>query len=67
MKICSDLVLDFELWVRDFWNRNRTHKNYNDVIFDITNEKDYLQAIIYYISGMTDNYAVLTFNKILKY
>ena len=30
------------------------------------NEKDFNQAIIYYISGMTDNYAMETYNKITE-
>ena len=33
----------------------------------IENPKDYYKAIIYYISGMTDNYAIETFNRIIKF
>ena len=37
------------------------------ILFDIENEKDYCKAIIYYISGMTDNFAIDTYNKIIGF
>ena len=30
-------------------------------------EQDFYQAIIYYISGMTDNYAIDMYNKIISF
>ena len=30
-------------------------------------EKDYLKGMIYYISGMTDNYAIEMYNRIIKF
>lgn len=39
----------------------------NDVIFDIENEKDYKKAIITYISGMTDKFAIETYNDIISF
>ena len=35
-------------------------------LFKIEDKKDYFKAIIYYISGMTDNYAIDMYNKIIK-
>ena len=37
----------------------------NKVLFSIDNEKDFYKAIIYYISGMTDNFAIEIYNEII--
>ena len=63
---CPELINDFNIWLKDYWNLERTENNKNDVIFDVSNEKEYYKAIIYYISGMTDNYAIEMYNKIIK-
>ena len=62
---CPELINDFNIWLKDYWNLERTENNKNDVIFDVSNEKEYYKAIIYYISGMTDNYAIEMYNKII--
>ena len=67
LKICPELVYDFEKWIKEYWNLEREEKNQNDVIFNIEKEEDYIKAIIYYISGMTDNYAIEMYNKIIKF
>lgn len=40
-------------------------------MFIVQNKKnkkeDYSQAILYYISGMTDNFAIETYNKIINF
>lgn len=66
-KICSYLVDDFESWLNNYSNTCRSRYNENDVIFDVGSEKDYKQAIIYYIAGMTDNYAMEMYNKIISF
>ena len=58
---------DFELWLSNYWNKVRPGINLNSVIFDIEDEKEYYKAIIYYISGMTDNYAIDMYNKIIRF
>ena len=50
----------------DFGNRE-TLKLKNKVLFSLENEKDYYQAIIYYISGMTDNFAIEIYNEIIHF
>ena len=65
-KKCPELINDFNNWLQDYWNLERNEKNQNDVIFNMSNEKDYYKAIILYISGMTDNYAIEMYNKIIK-
>jgi dGTPase len=66
-KICPELINDFEDWIKNYWNLERPRDNKNDRIFNIENEKDYYKAIIYYISGMTDNYAIKMYNKIIGF
>lgn len=50
----------------DFGNREAL-KLKNKVLFSLDNEKDYYQAIIYYISGMTDNFAIEIYNEIIHF
>ena len=45
----------------DFDNRENLRLK-NKVLFSIDNEKDFYKAIIYYISGMTDNFAIEIYN-----
>ena len=66
-KIYPKVFWRFEQWLSDYWTYTRKEKNYNDILFDIENEKDYCRAIIYYIAGMTDNFAIDTYNKIIGF
>ena len=50
----------------DFGNRENL-KLKNKVLFSINNEKDFYKTIIYYISGMTDNFAIETYNEIIHF
>ena len=66
-KLYPEIIADFENWLKMYWNAERQESNKNKVVFNIENEKDICQAIIYYISGMTDNYAIDIFNKIVRF
>jgi len=66
-KICPDLMLDFEDWLKNYCNLDRDIKNKNNIIFNIQDEKEYYKSIICYISGMTDNYAINMYNKIIGF
>lgn len=62
-------VIDtFIKWISCYWNIeiDRTHLK-NKILYDMNNRKDYQKAIITYISGMTDSYAIETYNDIVKY
>lgn len=67
VSVCHELVEDFEDWLSNFWNKQRDEKNKNSIIFDVDDEKEFCRAIIYYIAGMTDNYAIDTYNKIIRF
>ncbi len=62
-----EIIKDFEKWLKMYWNCERYEICKNKIIFNIENEKDFYQAIIYYISGMTDNYAIDMYNKIISF
>ena len=62
-------VIDtFIKWISCYWNieTDRTYLK-NKILYDMNNIKDYQKAIITYISGMTDSYAIETYNDIVKY
>lgn len=47
--------------------RTPENKLANKIIFDIFNPSDYFKAILSYISGMTDNYAIELYNEIIRF
>ena len=66
-RIYPEIIKEFEDWLKMYWNNERHEVYKNKVILNIKDEKEFYQAIIYYISGMTDNYAIDTYNKIIRY
>ena len=66
-KMYPEIIKDFEKWLKMYWNYDRYEICKNKVVFNIENETDFKQAIIYYISGMTDNYAINMYNKIISF
>ena len=66
-KMYPEIIQEFEDWLSLYWSEERNRKCKNKVVFDLRLEKDFCQALIYYISGMTDNYAVDTYNKIIRF
>lgn len=66
-KVYPKLFGSFKDWISNYWNLERYPNSKNEIIFNINNEKDYFKAIIYYISGMTDNFAIETYNEIVRF
>ena len=64
-KLCKNFI-EFLYRYYDFGNREAL-KLKNKVLFSLDTEKDYYQAIIYYISGMTDNFALEIYNEIIHF
>lgn len=56
-------------WINVYWDlTDRTNSNLkNKILFHMNNEKDYYRAIISFISGMTDNYAIELFDEIISF
>lgn len=66
-KVYPEIIKNFEEWLKMYWNYERYEIYKNKIIFNIDDEKEFEQAIIYYISGMTDNYAIDMYNKIISF
>ena len=62
-------VIDsFIKWISCYWNIETDRTNLkNKILYDMHKKSDYSKAIITYISGMTDSYAIETYNDIVKY
>ena len=64
-------TLDFSDWLIKYSNIDeRTHllRRYrNKIIYNIENPQDYKQAIIDFISGMSDSYAIKTYKELIEF
>ena len=60
-KICPVLADDFNKWLKEFFSLDINH---SDIIIS---DNEFLQAVIYYIAGMTDNFAIEMYNKIISF
>ena len=56
-------------WIQNYWNLMHSSKTKlkNKVVFDMSRKEDYNNAIIYYISGMTDKFAIDMYNEIISF
>lgn len=63
-KIYPKLIDGFMDWIIYYI---KDGKENNKELYDITNKKEYAKAIIHYISGMTDKYAVDIYNEIISF
>ena len=62
-------INSFISWIQDYWNlteRKETNLK-NKVIFDMSKKEDYNKAIIYFISGMTDRFAMDIYEEIISF
>ena len=70
-KFYPTATVDFSDWLIKYSNidekAHRLRKYRNKIIYDIQNEMDYKQAIIDYISGMSDNYAIKVYNEMIEF
>lgn len=63
-----NVIPQFKDWLYRYWDlTDRTNTNLlNKVVFPF-NEKNYCKAIIEFISGMTDNFAMDVYNEIIRF
>jgi len=65
------LTSQFEDWLMKYSNIklkiNRDKRYQNHVLYNIEEQKDYQQAVIDFISGMTDHFAIKIFNEITSF
>ena len=64
-KMYPELINDFYKWVSNYDKENKKSNYKNLKLFDLNNENDFCKSIVYYISGMTDNYAIKIYNSII--
>ena len=57
----------FYNWLCVYWTFERDEKNRNLPVYDLTRREDYLRAVLHYISGMTDKYAIDTYHDIISF
>lgn len=67
-KFYPQTVSQFRDWLSKYWNLNKRENSNlgNRIIFDL-NEKDYSKAIIEFIAGMTDNFAMDVYNEMVRF
>lgn len=66
-KIYPKLFQAFYHWLSTYWTLVRDASLENPAIFDLSYEKDYARAVISYIAGMSDRYAIECFNEIISF
>lgn len=68
IKFYPKLCNEFLNWLERYWNISKDNSHLkNKTLFDMENKQNYYKAIIYFISGMTDNFAIETFNEIISF
>lgn len=66
----KEIILPFIQWLSrysDLAKEGRKEIYHNKKLYDITKKEDFAQAILTYISGMTDNYAIQTYNRLIRF
>lgn len=68
-KNASNLIKNFREWLEKYSDLRENKENLaNKIVYNIkNNEKEYYKSIIDYISGMTDNFAIDSYNEIIKF
>lgn len=62
-----NLANSFHNWLYCYWNLHDRNLFKNDIVFDISNFEDFCHGILYFISGMTDNFAIDIYNEIIGF
>lgn len=63
------LSQEFATWLETYSNCDErdNEKYFNKIVYDLNDSKQYSKAIIDYMSGMTDQYIVRTYNEIISF
>lgn len=65
--IYPKLGCSFRNFLCNYYDCGDRDKLKNRVIFSLENEKDFYHCILYYISGMTDNFAIEAYQEIIRF
>ena len=67
-KFYPQVISQFRDWLEKYWSlNNRENCNLGNRVIFTLNEKDYCKAIIEFIAGMTDNFAMDVYNEIVRF
>ena len=68
-KVYTKLINSFLEWIQNYWNlTDRSNLNLkNKTIFNMSNKEDYRKAVVYFISGMTDRFAMDVYEEIISF
>lgn len=68
-RVYPKLINNFLEWIKNYWNLTDRSNLYlkNKVIFDMRNKEDYRKAVVYFISGMTDRFAMDVYEEIISF
>ena len=68
-KYCPKLFNSFSSFMHSYYGLvdRENLKLHSNVIFKLENENDFYKCLLYYISGMTDNFAVEIYNEIIGF
>lgn len=66
-QIYPKMVGSFMNWLQAYWTNIRDAKFVNPAIFDISHQQDYARAVISFLAGMSDRYAMDCFNEIISF
>ena len=66
-KYYPNMIARFTEWLIVYTDMKNMEINRNKTVFDISNEKEYKKAVITYMSGMTDKFAIDTYNEIISF
>lgn len=68
-KISPKLSDSFKRFMKSYYHLDIDNKEQlkNKILFNLENETDFYKCILYYISGMTDNFAIEVYNEIIGF
>ena len=61
------LTRSFYDWLSAYWSLERHPSFENPPVYNLLRREDYIRAVIHYISGMTDKYAIDTYHAIISF
>lgn len=63
----ESLPRKFYNWLSTYWSLERSPLLTNAPIYNMTRREDYVRAVLHYISGMSDKYAIDTYHDIISF
>lgn len=63
----ENLPRKFYDWLSTYWSLERSPNLLNPPIYNVMRREDYVRAILHYISGMSDKYAIDTYHDIISF